>query len=92
MLGLQALKQIFEVMQMTAVVLYRGALAHYTVTQRGENRFVANLYAYKGDPANSPPRQLSLEKRGRHCTGSVENEELLDELYYAAREKLNLRA
>jgi hypothetical protein len=87
----EALKQIFDIMEVTAVVLHQGALAHYTVAQRGKDRFVAKLKAYRGDPASTPPEKVSLEKRGRHCTGTVADVNLLDELYYAAREKLQER-
>jgi hypothetical protein len=80
------------VMDVTAVVLHHRALAHYTVTEREGNQFVAYLLAYKGDPASSPPREVSLEKSGRHCTGSIEDVALMDELYYAAKEKLQQRA
>jgi hypothetical protein len=83
------MKQIIVVMEFTAVVLHRGARAYYAVSERGRDRFVASLVAYKGDPASSPPTQVSLEKQGRHCTGNVEDIALLDELYYAAKEKLN---
>jgi hypothetical protein len=86
------LKQIVEVMEVTAVVLHRGALAHYTVSERGRDRFDAHLLMYGGDPASSPPQQVSLEKQGRHCIGNVEDIELLDDIYYAVKEKLNGRA
>ncbi len=75
-------------MEVTAVVLHKGALAHYTVAEEGRDRFVAQLLAYNGNPNSSPPKQVSLEKHGRHCTGNVEDVELLDELYYAAKEKM----
>jgi hypothetical protein len=75
-------------MEVAAVVLHRGALAHYTVAERGKDRFVAHLLYYRGDPASTPPKEVMLEKQGRHCTGSVEDVGLLDELYYAAKENL----
>ena len=78
-------------MSITAVVLHKGALAHYSVVESGADRFVAHLLAYSGDPASTPPEQVSLEKQGRHCTGSVEDVALLDDLYYAARDKLQNR-
>ena len=78
-------------MEVAAVVLYRGALAHYTVAKRGKDRFVAKLLAYRGDPASCPPGEVSLEKQGRHCTGTVEDVALLDELYFAAKEKMDQR-
>ncbi|MBB1284628.1 hypothetical protein HRH25_09610 [Flavisolibacter sp. BT320] len=88
MLGLFTLETIFKVMEVTAVVLHRGALAHYTVTLEGKDKFVARLLIYNGDPASTPPEQVQVERQGRHCIGNIEDEALLDELYYAAREKL----
>lgn len=92
MLEPQQLKQIVIIMNVTAVVLHEGALAHYTVTEWGKERFVARLYAYRGDPASTPPNEVYLVKEGRHCTGSIADVALLDELYYAAKEKLEQRA
>ncbi len=83
------MKQISTIMDVTAVVLHKGALAHYTVSGMEKDRFVAHLLAYRGDPASSPPQQVSLEKRGRHCIGSTEDVELLDDIYYAAKEEMN---
>jgi hypothetical protein len=78
-------------MDVTAVVFHKGALAHYTVSRREGNRFVAHLLAYSGDPASSPPQQVSLEKQGRHCVGSVDDEALLDDLFYATKEEWQRR-
>ena len=75
-------------MNITAVILHRGALAHYTVSQMEERRFVAQLLKYGGDPASSPPQQVSLEKIGRHCVGNVVDVGLMDDLYYAASEEI----
>ena len=76
-------------MDVTAVVFHKGALAHYTVAEEGREGFVAHLLTYTGDPASSPPAHLSLRKNGRHCSGTIEDESLMDDIYYAAKEKLH---
>ena len=85
---LSRVKQIFEAMEVTAVVLHRGALAHYAVTERGKDRFEAHLLKYGGDPAGSPPQNVSLEKIGRHCVGNVIEAGLMDDIYYAAKDQI----
>lgn len=75
-------------MEVTAVVLHKGAIARYVVAERGGNRFVAHLLLYSGDPASTPPLQVDLEKTGRHCIGSVEDVGLMDDIYYAAKEEM----
>lgn len=78
-------------MNVTAVILHKGALAHYIVSQKEEKRFVAQLLTYGGDPISSPPQQVSLEKIGRHCVGNVVDVGLMDDIYYAATEELRRR-
>lgn len=78
-------------MDVTAVIFHKGALARYTVEEKGKDKFVAHLLAYGGDPASSPPAQLSLQKQGRHCSGTIDDEVLLDDIYYAAIEQLQRR-
>ncbi|RYZ25394.1 MAG: hypothetical protein EOO10_18375 [Chitinophagaceae bacterium] len=78
-------------MEVTAVVLHRGALAQYAVTEKGMDRFDAHLLSYGGDHDSSPPRHVILEKTGRHCVGNVVEVELLDDIYYAAKEELRKR-
>jgi hypothetical protein len=74
--------------EVTAVVLHKGALARYNVEERGKDRFVAHLLRYSGDPASSPPHEVMVEKQGRHCIGSVADKELMEDIYYAAKEQL----
>jgi hypothetical protein len=92
MLEPQLFEQIKCDMEVTAVVLHRGALARYMVAESGKDGFVAHLLAYSGDPASSPPQQVSLQKEGRHCMGNVDDVGLMDEIYFAVKEKLNGRA
>jgi hypothetical protein len=75
-------------MEVTAVVLHKGALARYVVAEKGGDRFVAHLLLYSGDPASSPPKHVDLEKTGRHCVGSATDVELMDDIYYAAKAEM----
>lgn len=75
-------------MKVTVAVIYHDAIAHYTVTEGEGDRLDAHLNTYMGDPASTPPSEISLEKVGRHCTGSIEDVALMEELYYATKEKL----
>lgn len=72
-------------MKITAVVLHKGSLAHYTVSERGDGKYEAHLLRYGGDEKDTPPRSLSFVKDGRHCTGTVKEQELMDELCAAVQ-------
>ena len=74
-------------MKVTAVVLYKGALTYYTVTDKGENGYEAHLLEYKGTSENMPPQELVFIKDGRHCTGDSNYHELMDDIYYAVNLK-----
>ena len=76
-------------MDVTAVIFYKGALARYTVSGQGNKAFVAHLLTYSGDPASSPPKDVQLEKQGRHFVGSTKEEELMEDIFYAARQELD---
>lgn len=67
-------------MKITAVVLHKGSLAHYTVSERGDGIYEAHLLRYGGDQQDAPPRSLNFAKDGRHCTGTTREQELMDEL------------
>jgi hypothetical protein len=74
-------------MEVTAVVLYDSALAHYDV-QIGENgRCTAHLAQYKGSPEHTPPQQINLHKEGRHWVGDVNIASLSDDIGYAIEMK-----
>jgi|GEM_PF-1323311 len=75
-------------MNVTVVVLYRKALAHYTVTVKEDGSFEAGLLKYGGHSCDAPPQQIRFRKEGRHCTGSSEDEGLMDELCYAVQLEL----
>ncbi|HEX6335186.1 MAG TPA: hypothetical protein VFZ78_13225 [Flavisolibacter sp.] len=70
-------------MEMTAVVLHEGALAHYEVSIGPAGECYAHLQRYNGRPENSPPRRLTLQKEGRHWVSDNNYNNLSDELGYA---------
>ena len=70
-------------MEVSAVVLHSGALAHYDVDISGDGICHATLATYKGNPEHMPPQQLTLKKEGRHWIGNVTEDILADELGYA---------
>ncbi len=72
-------------MEVTAAVLYKGALAHYTVTPGADGTFEAGLLKYSGGEATIPPLRLVFRKEGRHCTGNSQEQELMDDLYEAVK-------
>lgn len=67
-------------MKITAVVLHKGSLAHYTVSQRENGSFEARLLRYSGAAKDAPPQAVWFVKDGRHCTGNTPEGELMDEL------------
>lgn len=78
-------------MEMTAVVLHEGALAHYDVEIGEDGRCYAYLQKYNGHPEHTPPRQLVLHKERRRWVADENHGHLLqdnfsdlsDELGYA---------
>ena len=72
-------------MDKTAVVLHKGALAHYSVRCEDEEHFEAHLIRYKGAPENEPPHGLEFSKKGRHCTGSTGERDLMDDICNAVQ-------
>jgi hypothetical protein len=67
-------------MEITAVVLHKGALAHYAVHSEQRANFEAHLLQYNGALENEPPHDIVLQKAGRHCTGSTEEQDLMDDI------------
>lgn len=72
-------------MNKTAVVLHKGALAHYTVRSEDEEHYEAHLVRYTGAPENEPPQDIEFSKTGRHCTGSTEEQDLMDDICNAVQ-------
>lgn len=75
-------------MSLTAVVFHKGGLAHYNVSMASDGKFMAQLNRYDGKPSQEPPRLISFEREGKHCTGTTTNQELMDGLYDAIKNRL----
>lgn len=74
-------------MDVTAVVLHKGALAHYAVHKDSDLEYEAHLLRYSGARENEPPHDIAFRKAGRHCTGSTEEQDLMDDILYAVETK-----
>jgi hypothetical protein len=74
-------------MKTTAVVIHNGSLAYYSVSQERDGNYVADLLKFNGEEGNGPPGQINFVKKGRHCTGDSDNENLMDELYSATESR-----
>lgn len=74
-------------MEVTAAVLYGGALAHYDVRVENSKECYAQLSSYNGSPAHLPPRSIKLRKEGRHWVSSGVDNQLTDDLGYAVEIK-----
>lgn len=70
-------------MEMTAVVLHEGALAHYDVAIGDDGMCYAYLQKYNGRSENAPPSRLTLHKERRRWVADEKYEDLSDELGYA---------
>jgi len=75
-------------MEITAVVLHKGALAHYTVEKGVDALYFAHLVRYGGDVRNKPPKHLHFREEGQHCSGNTSNQDLMDDLCYTVKQKL----
>jgi len=74
-------------MEVTAAVLYNGALAHYDVQVQGDRECVAKLSSYNGSPGQTPPSELKIRKEGRHWVSSDTDTHLPDDIGYAVELK-----
>jgi hypothetical protein len=74
-------------MEMTAVVLHQGALAHYDVEIGSDGKCYAHLQKYNGRMENAPPRDLTLHKERRRWVADERQDDLSDELGYAIEMK-----
>jgi hypothetical protein len=74
-------------MEVTAVVLYGGALAHYEVSLDRGGECYAQLSSYNGSPSQTPPDKIKLKKQGRHWVSDDADRSLSDELGYAVELK-----
>lgn len=74
-------------MEVTAVVMHDGALAHYDVVIGAEGTCTAQLSNYKGPNSHMPPLRLTLRKEGRHWVSDEAPERLSEDLGYAVELK-----
>ncbi len=74
-------------MEVTAVVLHDGALAHYDVEIGRGGVCTAHLSSYRGDNNRQPPLRIVLRKEGRHWVGDISNDNLSQDLGYAVELK-----
>lgn len=74
-------------MEVTAAVLYGGALAHYEVQINGDRECYAQLSNYSGGPDHHPPHSIKLRKEGRHWVSTDADQNLSDDLGYAVELK-----
>jgi hypothetical protein len=75
-------------MEVTAAVLYGGALAHYDVRVEKGGECYARLTSFRGSPSQNPPREIKLRKEGRHWVSSDVDNRLSDDLGYAVEMKV----
>ena len=64
-------------------VLYKGALAHFTIEKMKDGVFTAHLLKYQGHLVNEPPHNFTLQKKGRHWRNDSTNQDLLDDVGFA---------
>lgn len=74
-------------MEVTAVVLHDGALAHYEVVIEHGGTCTARLSSYRGANSHRPPLRLTLRKEGRHWVSDEASERLSEDLGYAVELK-----
>lgn len=72
-------------MKVTAVVLHKGSLATYRVSEGTDGSYDAHLQSYSGHHQDTPPQSIQFVKEGRHCTGDTKDQELMDELCAALK-------
>ena len=75
-------------MEVTAAVLYNGALAHYDVNIEREGVCVARLASYKGNNEHQPPEYLTLRKEGRRWVSEDASRPLAEDIGYAVELKV----
>lgn len=76
-------------MEIKAVVMYRGAIAHYSITQENEGIFTAHLNRYDGRVDHHPPYKLTLIKGLGAWSGSIDDPTLLNNLGRVIEKKVN---
>lgn len=74
-------------MEVTAVVLHEGALAHYEVRVGHGGVCTAFLSSYRGPAQQAPPQTITLHKEGRHWVSDQGDNTLSEDLGYAVELK-----
>ncbi len=74
-------------MEVTAVVLYSGALAHYDVSIENCGVCTARLTNYKGSPQQAPPLHVTLMKEGRQWVSNEADRNLSEDIGYDVETK-----
>lgn len=67
-------------MELTAIIAYKGALAHYSIRSSAYSVFETILSAYEGAAANRPPSFLLMLKNGTRWMSNLEEEVVTEEL------------
>ncbi len=75
-------------MEVTAAVLYDGALAHYDVNIERAGVCVARLSSYKGNNGQQPPEYLTIRKEGRRWVSNEGDRNLAEDIGYAVELKV----
>lgn len=74
-------------MEVTAVVLHEGALAHYDVRIGYDGVCTAFLSSYRGAAHQAPAQSITLHKEGRHWVSDQGSTTLSEDLGYAVELK-----
>lgn len=75
-------------MELKAIVMYRGALAQYQITQEHEGIFQAHLTRYDGKVDHLPPYKLTLIRGAYKWTGNSEDPLLVESIGKVIDKKL----
>jgi hypothetical protein len=75
-------------MKFKVTVQYKTGLAHYYIIQEAAGVYLASLEHYEGQHSDEPPHRIMLVKGIRRWTGSIEHQEILDELGLAIEANL----
>jgi hypothetical protein len=75
-------------MVLKAIVMYRGALAQYYITQENEGIYCAHLARYDGKVDHLPPYKLTLIRGGYQWTGNSEDPLLIESIGKVIDKKL----
>ena len=75
-------------MELKAIVMYRGALAQYQITQEHEGIFHAHLTRYDGKVDHLPPYKVTLIRGTYKWTGNSEDPLLVESIGKVIDKKL----